>query len=731
MNFIKKISYFFSLFLWCAFTHANTGLEKDSIYTEVLNAYKLIAKSNFKEANSKLNALLTYTTAIKDTSNMANVLNMMGILNFSTGNLDSSTKNLEQSISYFSKIGNIERKSVVESNLARNYFFKKQYHISDSINSRAIKQLNAVQSDRVFYVYRGLIETSFFQKKYHKVLSLSKEAIAVYEAFDFSKSDPFIADNIKNRTTRVIKLFEAFSMLELNKNIKKALTLLEENAFKANEHESWDFYITKDLIDNYKIFYYFYTSNKDSLNYYIKKAITNTQNISSVLDSIMLQVRKHNIEINDKQRALQKGALQQQQQQSELKIAKITIASIAIILILVMLIFGHRRKSYKKQKEFNLKLKEQNEKLKKIDKQRLQFFSIISHELRTPVHGIYGISKLLKESNNIDDINSYIHMLEHSSTLLKSIVNNVLQYSRFDLESLKIKESETNIKELLDNIVVSFNFAAKAKNNQLKLFVDPLIDSVIIDPSMLSQIIINLIGNAIKFTQNGTILITVNVIDRSNDYISLAFNIKDDGKGIPKYYQEKIFKPFESIKDETEKGTGLGLYIVKKLLENLNSTISLTSKIDVGSTFSFNLTLKTTKKQLEERPKIVPKEERILIVDDNKINVLVTKRILEGYHYKCDVALSGFEAISKTNTKAYDLILMDINMPEMDGYETTKRIKTKYPEIIIIALTAINKNEVHQRSMDAGMDDVQIKPFKPEELILKINQLRNSQYLIA
>ena len=304
---------------------------------------------------------------------------------------------------------------------------------------------------------------------------------------------------------------------------------------------------------------------------------------------------------------------------------------------------------------------------------------------------------------------------------------NKIEENRIVLESLTF-----NITDEINMIKNSLSFIAKNHNNEINVKIDPAIPEYLIgDKLRFSQIIINLVSNALKFTDSGKIGIFANLIKVENNFNYIEFKIQDNGVGIAVEDQEKIFEKFVQVgrKEIDYQGTGLGLSIVKRLLELFNSSISIQSEIGKGTTFTFEIAFEyNPEKTIEIINKIqvdLTSSEifSVLVVDDNNINQLITKKTIEKKNYKCSVVSSGFSALEVLEEKQFDIILMDINMPLMNGFETTRRIRNMGIKTPIIALTAFDKDEITEEALSAGFNDIIVKPFESVILFKTINNL--------
>jgi len=358
---------------------------------------------------------------------------------------------------------------------------------------------------------------------------------------------------------------------------------------------------------------------------------------------------------------------------------------------------------------------------------KTNFLSTVSHELRTPLYAVTGLTHLLLEENPSKGQKEHLKALKFSGDYLLNFINDILQINKIDADKLEPLNVEFNLKKVLQEVIDSLKQSAQGNNTTLVLDYDRNIPyHLMSDPLKLSQIFLNLVGNALKFTKGGEVKVTAKVMKKEDEDVTLYFEVKDNGIGIAKEQQQNIFDGFEqgSIQINREYGgTGLGLTIVKSLLGLFESRIELESELGVGSTFFFQLEMKCKDSIVDDIPFEVTPEEynfkglNILIVEDNKINQVITKKMLTKKEITSDIANNGGEAIDMARENYYDAILMDIHMPGIGGEEATIEIVTP-----IIALTAISLDDSLESFYAAGCNDVVTKPFKPEVFYQKIGE---------
>lgn len=446
-----------------------------------------------------------------------------------------------------------------------------------------------------------------------------------------------------------------------------------------------------------------------------------------------------NIELDEFKREVDKiGHERNLQNQSIRKSNIIVLLFIVVFFVLLLLLYSLIRNNRFKKKS-NIELIQANEELclakEKAEEAtflKTQFVSTISHELRTPLYGVIGITNMLLDEHKELAQSPLLNSLKFSARYLLSLVNDVLQINKIEENRIILESLTFNIPDEINMIKNSLSFIAKKNNNSIEVEIDPEIPEYLIgDKLRLSQIIMNLTSNALKFTKNGKVSIISKLIKIENKSHFIEFQIKDNGIGIEIEDQDKIFEKFVQVgrKEDDYQGTGLGLSIVKRLLLLFDSSISLESKIGEGTTFKFiiafdydaektnaiinNIQVDLTSSQIF----------KVLVVEDNKINQIVTEKIIKKNNYSCTLADNGFQAIEILEKEKFDIILMDINMPILNGFETSRRIRLKGIKTPIIALTAFSKDEITEEAISAGINDIIIKPFEP----IKLFQVIKSQ----
>lgn len=362
----------------------------------------------------------------------------------------------------------------------------------------------------------------------------------------------------------------------------------------------------------------------------------------------------------------------------------------------------------------------------KLSQAKEMFLSVMSHEIRTPLNAIIGLTHLLLDNepkpSQVDDLN----ILRFSGENLLHIINDILDFNKIETGNMELEEAPFNLKSLANDIVNSLRVNVKKNHNDLKLLLDPAIpDFLYGDKNRLYQILMNFLSNAIKFTNNGFIKLKIHLLTEDDERTAIKFVIEDTGIGIPKDKHDYIFETFTQAKTDISRkygGSGLGLAITKKLLTLYNAQIKVDSVEGEGTSFSFKIEFQkaneTSMMTVPATDLTVFLNKRILVVDDNEINIMIIRRILSKWGLAVDSATDGYEAIERVRTGDYDLIFMDIKMPGIDGFETTSLIRTekKGNHIPVIALTASTLKNDFYKFEECGMNGHVLKPFNPDEI---------------
>ena len=377
-------------------------------------------------------------------------------------------------------------------------------------------------------------------------------------------------------------------------------------------------------------------------------------------------------------------------------------------------------------------LVQMKEKAEQAAKAKSQFLSVMSHELRTPLNAVIGITHLLMQGNPREDQQEDLRTLQFSGESLLHIINDILDFTKLDSGKIELSAIDFNLRELVQSLYQSFSYKAREKNIVFDVEYDENMPFMVKGDSFrLSQVLNNLISNAIKFTREGAVRLKVEMIENRIHSFITKFYVIDTGIGIPIEKKDKIFEQFTQADSDTTRlygGTGLGLSISAKLVELMDSSILIDSVVGKGSNFNFSIVLQKadTVEVTTHLPKAIVKNndafrnKLILLAEDNLFNANIARRFIKGWGAEVDLVVDGRQALEFAFRRKYDLILMDVQMPLLDGFACTKKIRKHLTDIPIIAVTASPKNEIIGEIMSCGMNDFVSKPFKPNELRSKI-----------
>lgn len=384
------------------------------------------------------------------------------------------------------------------------------------------------------------------------------------------------------------------------------------------------------------------------------------------------------------------------------------------------------------RKQLEADLRKSKELAEAATQAKSEFLSMMSHEIRTPLNAIVGLTYLMQQEEVSDSLAENLKILQFSTNNLHVLINDILDFSKIEAGKVELERVPFDIKQLVSNIKKANQIKAEEKGNKVRLMIDDDVPNVLIgDALRLGQIITNLISNAVKFTKNGSITIELSQRRRTATHVTIDISVIDTGIGIPLDKQAMIFDKFTQANSETTRqfgGTGLGLVITRSLLQLHGSDIHLESEEGKGSTFYFTLDLeigtelrtKVNEAHTELLNENTLKGVKVLLVEDYPMNIKVATKFLERWQIVIDVAENGQIALDKYEKGKYDVILMDIQMPVLDGYTATARIRETDTDTPIIALTASATLNNQDRAFLVGMNDYVTKPFNPNELFQKI-----------
>lgn len=726
------------LFFYFLFLISYTFVNSQPLYNDMVlindsvDYYLEIAIFN-KDDKKSYNKAIIYSEKAIEYANKQNLEHKLGDCYLVLGRIyfdlkknNNAIENFIRSINHYSKKEITYNLAFAYYNLGRCYLENNKVHLSEIYFKKAsdiYEKLNLNDAIQLINLQKGIIEKN--KKQYGKAKNLFQQVIKNVEsnALADTKVEAYLLlgeiEVEKGNTYQSIEYLE------------KALNLNTENNNNTVLHQK----ILKDLIKAYKSIEQF-----QKAQVYSDKYIQISDSIGNYFNSSLYEKTYDKIQFDKQLETIQKLDNEKKSQQKTLRFSKlISILSIALISILSLLSLSLyknnkiRVSTNQLLKEKNKELIKEKEKAELASKTRSEFLATVSHELRTPLNAINGITYLLLQENPKESQLNYLKSLEFSGNYLLNFINDILEINRLESDKIQIEKISFNLNELITNICTSFNEFTIENNVTFHKSIDKSINHLIIgDITKLSQVLINLINNAIKFSKNGDVWLNIKKTNETESQISLFFEVKDNGIGIPIEKQDSVFESFSqgSIEiNRTYGGTGLGLSIVKRLLQIMKSKIHLQSEPNKGASFTFEITFDKGnsldniyfEKIITETDGKTFINKNILLVEDNKINQMITYKMLERKSINCTIIDNGEEAIEHLKTNTYDLVLMDVHLPGINGTEATAIIRTFDTKTPIIALTAISLNENREMLLSYGMNDVITKPFVPEDFYSILN----------
>lgn len=380
-------------------------------------------------------------------------------------------------------------------------------------------------------------------------------------------------------------------------------------------------------------------------------------------------------------------------------------------------------------------LKEANAKAELAAEAKSKFLSNMSHELRTPLNGIIGSVNLLMDTHSPEEEKQNLELLKHSSEHMLSLVNDVLDFSKIDTGEMQMQAESCNLKILCNDTTALFEHEFKAKHLHFESRIDDCLNrNYITDTNRLKQVLINLISNACKFTQTGKVVFTAEKQSDSTSSTSILFTVKDTGMGIEPSMHHHIFESFSQLDTSASRkhgGTGLGLSISSKIVQMMGGLLQLTSEPGKGSSFYFTLSFQRDNVQ---KPFIKDKKDaellplhnlKVLLAEDNPVSMMIAKKFLTKWNVTLTTAVNGSEVIEQVNAMDFDVLLIDLEMPGIDGYKAVEQIRLKNKKVPAIAFTAAVFDNINQHLLQKGFTGYLQKPFRPEDLHRKIAKYHN------
>lgn len=528
-----------------------------------------------------------------------------------------------------------------------------------------------------------------------------------------------------------------YSLMAYYYEMRNDLVNAEKNYLKCvSDFKYQDIeYHKSHQMDIYAMVYRFYKKyNKtEKALYYLEKHDQLQDELFSKERNIEIKMAGGDIEALEYKYKVQQIETEKKIQHQKMKAAnrfnKVVLWFLGFVIIFLIFIFKgfvNYRTLSKKLSDYNFQLQVAREKSEEATRLKTQFLSNVSHELRTPLYGVIGMAEILESEHKEIKKSPYFNALKFSSQYLLTLINDVLNVYKIEDNNIEFNYENINIREEIGHIKESMNVIAKSNKNEIIVSIaDDVPQFIKTDLTRFSQILINLVSNALKFTKKGKVTLSLSLENKDNN-VFLKLEVKDTGIGIPEEYLDKIFEKFVQVDvnlQEQYKGTGLGLSIVKRLVELFKGSISIESKIREGSKFTvlfphIPADEIVISEQIKENSNSKLQNLNILVVEDNKINQMVTQKLLEKNGHNFQIAENGLEALLLVEENKFDVILMDINMPVMNGIEASIKIRNLGIKTPIIALTASDKENILKEILEKknGLTDVLVKPFEYADL---------------
>ncbi len=690
---------------------------------------------------------------LEDKEGIANGWNNIGMVYYQQRNYQRSLNYYLKALELKQEIGNPVSEAKTLNNIGNVYMVLDDYdqaleYLSRSITIKREKgDLTGVAQSQVNI---GKIYEK--QKKYAASIEIYNTALETFKEIDYPVGIASCWINIG-------------SVHYLTADYRRAITYLEKGLkiakeIRNGEHQTKGMALLSNAyagIKNYrKAFehYQAYVLLKDSIldietNNKINELTTKYENEKR--EKELQQLKHENI-------AKTVDLLQQESIINQEKgIRNTLISGIIVILLIAGFIFYRYKIKRKVNQQLHaantelqqtiVSLQEARERAEKSEKIMEQFLANMSHEIRTPMNAVIGMTHLLLNTPVNSDQEKYLNTIKYASDNLLVIINDILDLSKIEAGRFMFEEIPFRMSKVTEGVLDTLKLKAREKSIDLQLDYDKNIPDLLIgDPVRLNQILLNLMNNAVKFTEKGYVKLTVSVTQLQENRVEIGFEVKDTGIGIPENKLGQIFDSFMQADTETSRkfgGTGLGLTISKQLVKLLDGELVASSKEGIGSIFSFRLKYYISEDESTQQPAAPDldsflekiRQMRILVVEDNSFNQEVARETLQGKVQQITIAANGKEAIDILEKESFDLVLMDIKMPVMDGFQATQHIreKTEAPvnRIPIIAITAHASRTEREKCLSFGMNDYITKPFVPSLLLEKIAGISTGQSTIA
>jgi len=696
---------------------------KSSIEQDLSIAQKSIEDLNYFQAESYIKKALINAKIIDNKKNL-------GLIYSKLGKIEYLLEEPTQAINALTKAIEIQRLIKDNINIAETYKTLGDVYMTKKKHKQALG-------------YYKSAETFFAQEDLHnkKAESLLKKGQAFVALNNFQDAEKSFKESITLCNRYHLNKTLSSSLIHLGelqakngalglaiKNTNKGFTIAKEN--KYLEVLSFGHLILSNLKEadgSYKL-----------ANTHLRAHLKLSDSLNEIKKSLISLKKKNQFLIDNKFKYVGDAEVESVKKGASTFNQLTTILSIALITILSLLTLSLYKNNNIRLKSNNVLHKKNSEltistqKAELASKTKANFLSTVTHELRTPLYAVTGLTNMLLDEDPKEEQIPHLKSLKFSGDYLLTFINDILQINKIEANKVEIENEVFDLKKKMTNVISALSNSANDNNTKLHLDYDKdLPNNYSADQLKISQILINLIGNSIKFTKDGDIWIRAKKINEKNGIFYVRFEVEDNGIGISKEKQQNMFESFSQGSIQINRkygGTGLGLSIVKGLIDILKGKIYLKSELGKGSSFFFEIPMKFAEKAIKKEPisyfkdieQVELSDIKILVVEDNKINQMITKKILNKMKLYCEIVDNGEDAVEKVKSIKYDVVLMDIHMPGISGIEATKIIRTFDKDLTIFALTAVTIEDKMAEFDEAGFTDIISKPFKQEDFEKKL-----------
>lgn len=699
-------------------------LEKLSLKCEAANALANIGNLQ-RKGNRVSEALMTYSIASAVQERCEDKTYYCATLQ-AIGACYNTIKDFKTSITYFKKALDFATLYNDSAAICNAHHGSANAYLGleklDSARQEYFHSLNCYKQTGntylVGFAYEGLSQLAAHQNEIDSAVAYCNEAQKIYQGIGS------LPDVIYIKQLTAEHLIKGKRYAAARKTLMEAKAMVRADDYQQEQVIAAYLSQAEAGLGNYKPAYEYLLRSEfliDSL-----KVDNEKDQIEKLAGKYETEKRDRQIELEQAQKqTLQAEHDKQKQQKYFLLGGMILLALLALVLINR---YRQKQRTARELEEKNIIIEQEKERAERSERVKQQFLANMSHEIRTPVNAINGLSRLLLEKEHDNQTAEYLRAINHSGENLLVILNDILDLSKLEADKMTTAVEPFNLRIEVLSVIQVFAQRAREKVLSLENNIDPSIpETVMGDAGRLTQVLTNLISNAIKFTDRGGVSVDVQKVDSSN----ISFTVKDTGRGIPIEKQKEVFENFVQADNHHARehgGTGLGLAIAKRLVEVMGGSIQLRSIVDEGSSFSFILPLladSEVKSKANVPIAVTEKELHFVVAEDNEYNFWVTEGTLKKYFPKTTVyrALNGEEVLRLCEEDVYDLILMDVQMPLLDGIEATKRIRRSDTATPILGLTASVVQEEIERCLQVGMNDYIMKPFDVSVFVSKIRSV--------